>query len=309
MPHATSEQPLTNGDKLSSQFVHHLASYPVVNDSIKAVQQNPYGKKSIELADGAYQRFGKPVQPYLETPYSYAKPYVQKADEIADSGLSHVEHRFPIVKEETHTIVDNVKSLVWWPYSYATDTWQGQYHQSCSTHIHVMLLTMPTDEYSKTAKSKNRGDGLPLPTLVLAYISFNLRVASDFLHTVANTVGPKYEESKKKGADYVREAQNQAEHYKKVGQEKVDEYTKFGQQKAEEAKKQGEETVDEAKKQGEETKEQAKSKANVSSIITYCSFDHTNVQDRAPRRKPRRRPTSRTIGCHHKPDASCYCCC
>ena len=125
-----------------------------------------------------------------------------------------------------------------------------------------MVLTLPSDEYSKTAKSGNRGDGVS--TLILAYISFNLRVASDFLHTVANTVGPKYEEGKKKGADYVREAQNQAEHYKKIGQEKVDEYTKFGQQKAEEAKKQGEETIDEAKKQGEDTKEQAKSKANVS---------------------------------------------
>ncbi|EME42695.1 hypothetical protein DOTSEDRAFT_73495 [Dothistroma septosporum NZE10] len=240
MPHATSEQPLTNGDKPSSQFVHHLTSYPVVNDSIKAVQKNPYGKKSIEIADGAYQRFGKPVEPYLETPYSYAKPYVQKVDEIADSGLSHVEHRFPIVKEDTHTIVDNVKSLIWWPYSYTTNTWQ--------------------DEYSKTAKSGNRGDGIS--TLILAYISFNLRVASDVLHTVANNVGPKYEESKKKGADYVREAQNQAEHYKKIGQDKVDEYTKYGQQKADEAKKQGEETLDEAKKQGDETKETAKSKAN-----------------------------------------------
>ena len=74
-----------NGDKPSSHFLNHLSSYPVVSDGIEAYKTNPYGKKSLELADNAYNRFGKPVQPYLETPYNYAKPYVAKADELADS--------------------------------------------------------------------------------------------------------------------------------------------------------------------------------------------------------------------------------
>lgn len=124
MPHAT--ETLTNGDKPSSQFFNHLTSYPAVNDSIETFKQNPYGKKSIEIADGAYSRFGKPIQPYFETPYNYAKPYVQKADELADRGLNGVESHFPIVKEDTHTIVDTAKGYIWWPYDYLTHTWHGR---------------------------------------------------------------------------------------------------------------------------------------------------------------------------------------
>ena len=121
MPHATSESmadstPLTNGTANgSSKFLSHLNSYPVVSDSVETFKSNTYGKKSLEVADSAYQRFAKPVEPYLETPYSYAKPYVAKADELADTGLGHVETHFPIVKEDTTTIVDKGKSIVFLP--------------------------------------------------------------------------------------------------------------------------------------------------------------------------------------------------
>ena len=124
MPHAT--ETMTNGEKTSSQFISHLTSYPVVNDSIESFKSNQYGRKSIEIVDGVYTRFGKPVQPYLETPYGYAKPYVQKADELADSGLDRVDSHFPIVKKDTNTVVDTAKSYIWWPYNYVTDTWNGK---------------------------------------------------------------------------------------------------------------------------------------------------------------------------------------
>ena len=104
MPHATSDAkmsgPTVNGTRASSQFIDHLTSYPVVSDGIETFKSNPYGKKSLELADSAYSRFGKPVEPYLETPKQYAAPYAKKADELADSGLSQIETRFPIVKED-----------------------------------------------------------------------------------------------------------------------------------------------------------------------------------------------------------------
>lgn len=135
MPHAT--ETLTNGEKHSSQFISHLTKLPAVNDGIGAFKSNPYGKKSIELVDGAYSRFGKPVEPYLETPYSYAKPYVQKADELADSGLSWGENKFPIVKEETGTIVDTAKGYVLWPYSYLSQTWQGMCSVGCQYPYHI----------------------------------------------------------------------------------------------------------------------------------------------------------------------------
>ena len=139
MPHATddmSSQTTSNGEQPSSKFINHVTSYPVVNDSIETFKQNPYGKKSLEIADGAYQKFGKPVEPYLQTPYSYAKPYVSKADELADSGLGSVESRFPIVKEDTHTVVDTAKSYAFWPFSYVLSTWDGKpvFQRSCSTH-------------------------------------------------------------------------------------------------------------------------------------------------------------------------------
>lgn len=140
MPHATSDNmsaPMVNGDSKSSKFLTHLNSYPVVSDGVETFKSNSYGRKSIDLADSAYQRFGKPVEPYLETPYSYAKPYVNKADELADTGLGHVETRFPIVKEDTTTIVDKGKSIVWFPFKLADDgrtylvnTWQGMSSQT-----------------------------------------------------------------------------------------------------------------------------------------------------------------------------------
>lgn len=126
MPHSTATETLTNGEsKNSSKFLNHLSSYPAVHDGIETYKSNPYGKKSLELADGAYARFAKPVEPYLEKPYGYAKPYVQKADELADNGLSKVDTHFPIVKEDTHTIVDTAKSYILWPYSYVSSTWNG----------------------------------------------------------------------------------------------------------------------------------------------------------------------------------------
>ena len=120
MPHATNEvaQPLVNGDvKNSSKTLSHISSYPVVSDGIETFKSNPYGKKSLELVDGAYSR----VEPYLETPKQYVIPYAKKADELADSGLSRVDATFPIVKEDTNTVVEKGKALAYWPFQLAGD--------------------------------------------------------------------------------------------------------------------------------------------------------------------------------------------
>ena len=124
MPHATNNdmsQPLVNGERRSSQFLDHVTSLPAVAEGIETFKSNSYGKKSIELADSAYTKFGKPVEPYFETPKQYISPYAKKADELADSGLSHVETRFPIVKDDTSTIVGKGKSLAWWPFKVVGD--------------------------------------------------------------------------------------------------------------------------------------------------------------------------------------------
>ncbi len=131
MPHAT-----VNGDKMPdlkgpseptpSKFLNHLSSYPVVSDGIEKFQQNPYGKKSIEVGSAAYDRFGKPFEPYLDTPIQYVKPYAGKVDEIAVSGLEKVEQRFPIVKEDSEKVWEQSKGVVWWPVEYAQGIWDGE---------------------------------------------------------------------------------------------------------------------------------------------------------------------------------------
>lgn len=247
MPHATSEMstPMTNGEKASSKFISHLSSYPVVSDGVETFKSHPYGKKSLDLADSAYQRFVKPVEPHLETPYSYAKPYVGKADELGDSGLGYIDSKFPIVKEDTNTIVDKGKSIVLWPFKVAFD---GKDY----------VVNTWSDEYQKTANHKERGPGFS--TLVMALISTELKIASDFFQVIADFLGPKYEEGKAKGSEYVKEAQatagkyvNEAqataEQYKEAGKEKLQEMQKLGQEKAEEAKKEAQKAKDEAKKQ------------------------------------------------------------
>ncbi|KYG40906.1 hypothetical protein M433DRAFT_138433 [Acidomyces richmondensis BFW] len=229
---------MTNGEKPSSKFLSHATSYPIVHDGIEQFKQHPVGRKSLEVADGAYQKFGKPVEPYLETPYSYVKPYVTKADELADSGLNHVDARFPIVKEDTSTLLDKSKKLAFWPYNYVMQTWRAI-----------------ADEFEKTAKHNDRGYGIS--TSVMAIVSTELKIASDFFQAVADFLGPKYEEGKKKGADYVRQAEETAEQYKQIGQDKVNEYANIGHQKVDELKSETEKKKDQAKQQTQEAQKKA----------------------------------------------------
>ena len=116
----------SNNSQSSSKFLNHVTSYPVVNSSIETFKSNPYGKQALEIADSTYQRFGKPVEPYLEGPYAYAKPYVAKADELADSGLQRVDGRFPIMKEDTDKVLETSRDYVFWPINYLYGTYNGE---------------------------------------------------------------------------------------------------------------------------------------------------------------------------------------
>lgn len=127
MPHSTTETVVNGDSSPSSKTLSHFTSYPTVASGIDTFKANPYGKKSIELVNGTYARFGKPVEGYLETPYQYAKPYVNKADELGDKALETVDGHFPIVKEKPETIYETGKSWVFWPYTYAVDAWNGMF--------------------------------------------------------------------------------------------------------------------------------------------------------------------------------------
>ncbi|RYP91203.1 hypothetical protein DL770_002680 [Monosporascus sp. CRB-9-2] len=105
-----------NGDvHPSSATLSHMTRYPVVSDSLSYIKRNPYGQKSIELGDSAYQALAKPVSSYLSKPYQYVSPYVKKADTIGDQVLSKVDERLPALKKPTGELWTEGKNLVFFP--------------------------------------------------------------------------------------------------------------------------------------------------------------------------------------------------
>ncbi|KAF2000622.1 CAP20-like protein [Amniculicola lignicola CBS 123094] len=129
--------PLTNGEKAHSKVLSHLQTYPVVNDTISFYQSNPYGAKSVSLFQQTYAKFIAPLHPYLATPYSYLSPYLSRADELGDTGLSKVDERFPVVKEDTNKLKESVQGLVGLPLQvvgkgkeYVWSTWEDEYSKT-----------------------------------------------------------------------------------------------------------------------------------------------------------------------------------
>jgi hypothetical protein len=155
----------------------HLTSYPLVSDSLSAYLDNPYGAKSVNLFNDAYKKFLDPFTPYFATPYSYVAPYVQKADSLGDKGLSEVDTRFPIVKEETSSLKEKVKGLPFVPY----DT-------LISTKDYVLKT------FNEQGK-KNEGKGVvPFAKTV---IGTEVKIASDTVGYLSGFLIAKKDEAKK----------------------------------------------------------------------------------------------------------------
>ncbi|KAL8702722.1 MAG: hypothetical protein Q9201_004098 [Fulgogasparrea decipioides] len=195
MPHA--EQSTVNGEKPSSQFLAHVTSYPAVSDSLDAIENNPYGKKGIELANEGYNKVVAPVIPYAERPYGYVKPYVQKADELADDGLKKVDAKFPIVKEDTEKIKGSILNIAFLPFRLAND---GKDY----------VLSTYNKEYKKCG-----GDGYIAGGKAL--ITTGLVVTSDSLAWFANYLNQKKEE----GKDVAKDTKEAAKEKKDAAQEKA----------------------------------------------------------------------------------------
>lgn len=156
--------------------MQHLASIPVVHDSIHGFKSNPLGQMSIDLADQSYSTFAKPLMPYLSRPFQYVSPYVHKADSMADQGLKKVEETFPIVKSDTEEIQRSVIGTVFYP---ARLAYEGKNY----------VFKTWDDQYKGTG-----GNGLFRP--VRALVSTGLVVSSDALHRLSEVLGAKKEEAK-----------------------------------------------------------------------------------------------------------------
>lgn len=104
-----------------TKVINHLKSFPVVSDSLSAVQSHPIGQRSISITNTAYDKFLKPFSPYFVKANEYAYPYVTKADDIADQGLGRVEATFPILKEPTENVKIRVTEQLQSPKKLAGD--------------------------------------------------------------------------------------------------------------------------------------------------------------------------------------------
>jgi hypothetical protein len=205
---------LTNGDKPSFQTLGHIKSYPVVSDSIDAVKSHPYGAKAFETADAAYDRFGKPIEGYLKGPYAYARPYVQRADSLGDKGLGKFDETFPIVKEDTKTLVETAKGYALYPFQVAG---MGREYLSSTW----------SEKYQETASRNDRGDGL----LTLAFAGLNtfLKIQQDALNTVSDFLGPKKDAAKEKTESFVDGAKKKKDAYGEEAKKQKDTYAKKAQ--------------------------------------------------------------------------------
>ncbi|MCJ1371924.1 hypothetical protein MMC20_003144 [Loxospora ochrophaea] len=173
MPHAENgdmSSQMTNGDTPSSQFVDHIVSYPVVSDSIETFKSNPYGQKSISIAEHGYKSFVAPILPYAQGPYGYVKPYVHRADELADGGLKKVDETFPVVKQDTQQIKGTVIDLAFMPLRMAGE---GKNY----------VLKTYSSEYKKCGGDGIIAGGKAIITTSLIMTSDSLGWLSSFLNT------------------------------------------------------------------------------------------------------------------------------
>lgn len=218
--------------------MQHLTSYPAVSDSITAFKSNPYGKKSLDLSNTGYEKFVSPFVPYAKGPYGYVAPYVAKADSLASDGLSKVDSKFPIVKEDTEKIKGTVFDLAYLPFRIVGD---GKNY----------ILDTYGSEYKKCG-----GDGYTAGGK--AMITTTLVVTSDTLAWLGQFVGQK----KEQGTDFAAKKYSQASSFAneksgaamKLASEKTEQAKNLAYQKKEEAK----DAADQAKQTAKEQSGQAK---------------------------------------------------
>jgi hypothetical protein len=97
-----------------------------VHDTCETFKKTNIGASTINLASNTYRNFVVPFHPYLQRPYSVAHPYLMRADELGDTGLTKLEAYVPVVKEDTEVL----KGYAFAPYKYVAGTWQEQYERT-----------------------------------------------------------------------------------------------------------------------------------------------------------------------------------
>jgi hypothetical protein len=168
----------------SHQYEHlltifqHIKSYPAVSDALGAYSSNPLGQKSIAVFSRAYNTFYAPIVPYLQGPYSYVAPYVAKADSLGDDGLTEIDKRVPILKEDTEKVKGTVREYALFPLKFAGQSKDYVYNTF-------------NDQYNKST-----GDGIS--KLVKGVISTELKLGVDAFNFLMDFINRAPEAAKSK---------------------------------------------------------------------------------------------------------------
>lgn len=94
----------------------------MISDGISTFKSNPYGAKSLDFTTSTYSTLSSKFSPYLSKPYEYVSPYVAKADSLGDSTLSTIDSKFPYVKKPTGELLDQGKSIIFFPLTKGSET-------------------------------------------------------------------------------------------------------------------------------------------------------------------------------------------
>lgn len=201
MPHAEKDtmttttqtaRPTTNGEVPTYKSLDHLASYPIISDSISTFKAYPLGQRSIDITHSAYCTFIAPLSPYL----SKAAPYVTRADELAESSLDKIEERFPIVKEPTENIKNTVVDTIGYPRKLVGEVYIRGTDFAKDTKEYV--FNVYDDELARQETVEKRGGYIPKAK---AGVTTGLVVSSELMSIIASYLGSKKEQAKEKAGE------------------------------------------------------------------------------------------------------------
>ena len=177
----------------------HVTSYPLVDDLITFYRNNSLGAKSIEAFYSLYHTFAEPVVPYLQTPYSIAHPYLQKADSFGDASLETIDHYVPAIKSTNYEkLKGNAYNVASYPFHVAGSTKQ-------------YVFDAYYDESEKVGGEGVIAFGKSVVSTQLRIVSDTLHAVHDFIQPRANELGQKYDEVKKTGAEKAQRAKKSAQ--------------------------------------------------------------------------------------------------
>lgn len=110
-------------------FISRVSSIPLIKDGVTTLhsyaKDNKYSKYALDTAASTVSTVNK----YTEGIQPHLQPHIARVDQLATKSIDFIEGTFPIVKEPTSVIVDQVKK----PVVYVNETSKNAYNQIQTT--------------------------------------------------------------------------------------------------------------------------------------------------------------------------------